>query len=88
MGMPFAGIGKINQPPHSQRELTVSGDLHRQMISGSTHPSRLNFEPRLGIVNRPLQNFHGVGCRVLFGELLKRAIYDALGNAFQYTLPA
>ena len=78
--MPFAGIGEIHQPAQGQSELAIRRNFQRHLIGGAADAAGLNFQARLGVVNRALQNFQRVGCGILFGDLVEGAVNDPLGG--------
>ena len=79
--MPLRASAKSTNQRSASANWRSRRNFHRHLIGRAAHAAGLDFEARLGVVNRALQNFQRVGRRILFGDLIERAIDNALRRA-------
>src|SRR5579863_8046319 len=79
-GAPGAFARILQEPANGQRLAAERIHFHRYLIVGATDATRLDFQQRLGVFQRLLENLEGVVVG-LFGDLIHGAVEHALRGA-------
>ena len=81
MGVPLRASAKSTIQRNASAACRSDGHFERHLIGRAADAAGFGFDARLGIVHGALQNFDRIRRRILFDELLKRTVNDALRGA-------
>ena len=78
MAVPLRASAKSTSQRMASDNLAVRRHFHRHLIGRAADAAGLDFQARLGVIHRPLQNFQRIGRRILGRDLIERAIDNPL----------